>query len=172
VDVDPVAVAGEWWRHIPAGGDVLYEPEEPADSRWQRGSVVPALYLADSPETVWAEWYRFLAEAGIPPTAGMPRDLWRWRIDLRVADLSDVARLARVGLPVPKPGRLQWPAFQLVGEGLWREGWPGVLAPSASRPGALILCLFREARDIAGATPKPPPTLHEIPPVPPRGMTT
>lgn len=172
MNVDPAGLDGEWWRHIPAGGDVLYEPEEPADNRWQRGSVVSALYFGDSPETVWAEWYRFLAEAGIPPMAGMPRDLWRWAIDLRVADLSDTARLARVGLPVPKPGRLQWPLFQEVGEALWREGWSGLLAPSASRPDSLILCVFREARDIDGATPVPPPTLHEVPPPPPTGMTT
>lgn len=172
MNVDPVVVAGSWWRHVPAGGEVLYEPEDPADNRWQRGAVVPALYFADSPETVWAEWYRFLAEAGVPPMASMPRDLWRWDVDLQVADLSDAARLARVGLPVPKPGRFQWPTFQEVGAGLWRDGWRGVLAPSAARPGSSILCLFREAREIDGAAPVPPPTLHEQPPPPPTGMTT
>ena len=61
----------------------------PADNRWQRGEVVDALYFADSEETVWAEWYRFLAEAGLPPRQALPRDLWRWRIELpEVADLQ------------------------------------------------------------------------------------
>jgi hypothetical protein len=24
-----------WWRHVPAGADVDYEPPDPADNRWQ-----------------------------------------------------------------------------------------------------------------------------------------
>ncbi|MDA8282834.1 MAG: hypothetical protein M0Z42_05935 [Actinomycetota bacterium] len=39
---------------------------------------------------VWAEWYRHLAEAAIPPASALPRDLWWHQItDLQVADLSD-----------------------------------------------------------------------------------
>ena len=60
-------MAGTWFRHVPAGFDAYHRPPEPADNRWQRGEVVDALYFADSEETVWAEWYRFLAEAGLPP---------------------------------------------------------------------------------------------------------
>lgn len=173
MDVDAVDVSGLWWRHIPGGGDVLYLPEDPADNRWQRGSIIDALYFGDSETTVWAEWYRFLAEAGIPPMAALPRDLWRWEIDLDgIADLSDAGRLARVGLPVPKPGRFQWPVFQGVGHRLWAEGWRGLLAPSAARPSALVLCLFRQDREIDGTRPLPPPTLHEFPPIVPSGMTT
>jgi RES domain-containing protein len=147
-------------------------PDDPADNRWQRGSIIPALYFADTESTVWAEWYRFLAEAGVPPMSGLPRDLWRWQIAIEVADLSDESRLARVGLPVPRPGRFQWPAFQGVGHDLWRDGWSGVLAPSAARPEHLVLCLFREEREVPGAQPVPPPTLHEFPPPVPQGMTT
>jgi hypothetical protein len=45
-------------------------------NRWQRGAIVDAVYLGDAAETVWAEWYRHLAEAGIPPAARLPgRDL-------------------------------------------------------------------------------------------------
>lgn len=161
-----------WWRHIPAGGDVFYEPDDPADNRWQRGSTVDALYLGDEAATVWAEWYRFLAEAGIPPMAALPRDLWRWNIELEVADLSDPARLARVGLPVPKPGQLQWPMFQDVGERLYHDGWAGILAPSAARPRFLVLCVFRDSRETDGTRPMPPPTLHKYPPQVPQGMTT
>jgi hypothetical protein len=63
-----------WLRHIPAGGDVFYEPAIPPDNRWQRGGVVEGLYFANREETVWAEWYRALAEAGLPPHQGLPRD--------------------------------------------------------------------------------------------------
>ncbi len=51
--------------------------------------MVGAFYLAGDEETAWAEWYRQLAELGIPPAKSLPRDLWRIGVDLdRVADLS------------------------------------------------------------------------------------
>jgi hypothetical protein len=72
LDVDSIALAG------PAGGDPLFQPVDPADYRWPRGSVVDAL---------WAEWYRALAEAALPPRHSLPRALWRWQVDLpRVAN--------------------------------------------------------------------------------------
>jgi hypothetical protein len=43
--------------------------------RWQHGDVVEGWYFADTPETVWAEWYRWLAEAGLPPMQTLPREL-------------------------------------------------------------------------------------------------
>ena len=86
-------VTGTWWRHMPAGADVLDQPPDPPDGRWQRGEIVEGLYLADSPATVGAEWYRWLAEAGLPPMHALPRDLWQWEVALpRVADLSTAAR--------------------------------------------------------------------------------
>lgn len=89
-------LSGPWWRHIPAGGEVYYEPPHPADNRWQRGAVVDALYFADSEATAWAEWYRYLAQAVLPPQEGSPRDLWHWEITLPVvADLSHKDRLAK-----------------------------------------------------------------------------
>jgi hypothetical protein len=173
LDVDPTAVAGTWFRHVPAGLDAHHRPADPADNRWQRGSVVDALYFADSDETVWAEWYRFLAEAGLPPRQALPRDLWRWRIQLpEVADLSDDGRLARVGLPRLSPTRRQWPAFQAVGEQLHADGWPGLLSASAARPEGRTLCVFRTGRRMAGTWPVRPPTTVADPPVVPRGMRT
>jgi len=147
--------------------------DPPPDNRWQRGDVVDALYLGDTPETVWAEWYRHLAELGVPPGRQMPRELWEWRIRGVVADLSGAERLARVGLPLPRPGRASWPAFQAVGEALAGEGWHGLVAPSAARPAGQVLCLFR-AEDGS-------PMLDAVvvgservddPPAPPTGMTT
>lgn len=66
--------------------------------------MVDAAYLADSEDTVWAEWYRHLAERSIPPLAQTPRELWTWTVDVEVAALSTPERLATVGLPSPKPG--------------------------------------------------------------------
>lgn len=123
VDVAAIAVRGRWLKHSYPGSLPLPEREPPPDNRWQRGNVVDALYLADSEETVWAEWYRHLAERAIPPLAQMPRELWTWEVDVEVADLSSAERLASVGLPSPVPGRRSWPAFQKVGERLHGEGW-------------------------------------------------
>jgi len=143
LDVDSTTVEGAWLRHVPAGVDPVHRPDPPGDNRWQRGHIVDALYLADSPACAWAEWYRHLAEAAMPPNTALPRDLWHYEVaPLQVADLSDVARLARVGLPLPRPGRRGWPAFQTVGEQLRDEGWRGLLAPSAARPDSHVLAVF------------------------------
>jgi RES domain-containing protein len=172
-DVEARRVSGFWLRHQPAGGLPLARRVPPPDSRWQRGDVVDALYLADAEATVWAEWYRHLAEHGVPPVDAMPRDLWRWQVDVEVADLSDAARLQAVDLPLPRPGRRGWAAFQAVGEELAAAGWAGLLAPSAARPQGSALCLFRRAdATIAGARPVPPPRRIARPPAPPTGMVT
>jgi RES domain-containing protein len=171
--VDAARVRGEWLRHAAAGLPPLPRREDAPDSRWQRGKVVDALYLAESEATVWAEWYRHLAESGIPPQRALPRDLWRWRVDVEVADLRTKEKLGEVGLPVPTPGRSAWPPFQAVGEELWREGRRGLVAPSAARPAGLTLCLFRdEAGAVEGAEPVGRPRRIDAAPAPPVGMTT
>jgi RES domain-containing protein len=172
VDVDPVRVTGRWYRHAPPGAAPLPRRDPPPDGRWQRGDVVDALYLADEPETAWAEWYRHLAELAVPPGRQLPRDLWTWRLDVEVADLSDATRLERAGLGLPRPGRRGWPAFQRIGEALHADGWQGLRAPSAARPGATIVCLFRHAGPIPGAAPIPPPVRIAEAPAPPRGLRT
>ena len=173
MDVDSAPQSGTWWRQIPAGGDVLYQPPDPADNRWQRGSVIEAVYFADGEQTMWAEWYRSLAEAALPPHQSMPRDVWRWEIALPdLADLSDDARLTRVGLPPLEPTRRQWPTFQPVGEELHKQGWPALLSASAARPVGRVLCVFRTAREVPGTRPLPPPTTVNEPPVVPTGMRT
>ena len=173
VAVAPVGVSGRWVRHAVPGADPLARPDPAPDNRWQRGEIVDALYLADTEATAWAEWYRHLAESGIPPSAAMPRDLWSWSVDARLADLSDDLKLHRAGLRRPRPGRVDWPAYQQVGEALAAEGWTGLIAPSAARPAYRILCLFRAPDgSVPGAAPVPPPTRVTMPPVPPTGMTT
>ena len=165
------AVEGVWVRHVPHRADLLGRASVPADGRWQRGEVVPGLYLADSIETATAEWYRSLAEWGLAPQDHVPYDHHEWRLDLRLADLSDAERLRGVGLPAPLPDRRTWPAFQRVGEQLWREGWAGLLAPSAARPEAFVACVFAPSWPPAGCEALGASAVVAIP-SPPRGMRT
>lgn len=142
LDVDAVAVSGELIRHASHRSSLLGRVPTPTDGRWQRGAKVGGLYLADETGTAVAEWYRYLAERGLPPSYAVPHDHHVWRVDLKVADLSDRQRLARVGLGLPLPTRRTWPPFQDVGEALSSEGWSGLIAPSAARPGWTVLCIF------------------------------
>jgi RES domain-containing protein len=112
-----------------------------------------------------------LAEWGLSPQDHVPYDHHRWRLDLKLADLSDIKRLNDVGLDAPRPDRCTWPACQRVSEQLWREGWAGLIAPSAARPGSLIACVFTAAWPPPGCEPLHASTVKEIP-APPRGMTT
>jgi hypothetical protein len=129
--------------------------------------------LAADEQSLWAEWYRHLAERGIPPMQQLPRDVWRYEVGtLGVADLTEAKRLPRVGLTLPTPGRKSWPPNQDIGEALWREGWPGLLAPSAAQPSGLVLCLFVEDPTVLPARPILPPRVAIEPPVPPTGMRT
>jgi RES domain-containing protein len=169
-----ITVTGTWWRHTGPGTEPWAEHPDPFDGRWQRGDVVEGLYLADSPETAWAEWYRYLAEAGMPPERGLPRDLWRWEVDLGgVADLSSEPALLAAGLEPMAPSRPQWPACQRVGERLHDEGFSALIAPAAARPDlGQVLCVFRTAPVLGALTPVPPPERHEHPPPVPRGLRT
>jgi hypothetical protein len=171
-EVAAIAVRGRWLKHTHPGSLPLPERDPPPDNRWQRGDIVDALYLADEEDTVWAEWYRHLAEQAVSPLAQMPRDLWTWTVDVEVADLSTAEHLAAVGLPSPRPGQQTWPAFQRMGESLWRDGWPGLLAPSAARPEGKVLCLFRNVDGVRGARPLGKPRRISEPPPPPTGLQT
>ena len=134
--------------------------------------MAEGFYLADSAETVWAEWYRVLAESAVPPHRALPRDLWRFRVDVELADLSSADRLASVGLQLPRPSRAEWPSFQDVGEALFRDGTAGLIAPSAARPAGRVLCLFRRGDRIRDIRRAGSPRRVDGPPTPPTGMTT
>jgi RES domain-containing protein len=181
-DDEPIAepprirVQGTWWRITRAATDPLFLTDEPADGRWQRGRIVRALYLGDSEETVWAEWYRHSAEAGVPPDQRLPRAIWRLEVDVDgIADLTTPGILAGEGIARLDPTRRQWPKTQPIGESLWREGARGVLAPSAARDGGRVLAIFRPApatTAMEGIQPVPPPRRFTRLPALPAGLRT
>lgn len=105
LDVDAVRIDGEWVRHAPHRSQLPGRALGSTDGRWQRGADVGALYLAGEPDTAVGEWYRYLAERGLPPVHAMPHDHHIWRVGIEVADLDDEDRLVRVGLGLPLPRR-------------------------------------------------------------------
>jgi RES domain-containing protein len=172
VEVDTVAVHGEWIRHAPHRSALLGRAVEPTDRRWQHGEIVRGLYLADEPATAIAEWYRLLAERGLSPARAIPHDHHVWELKLRLADLRTPDRRARLNLEPPRPGRRTWAPSQAVGEQLFSEGFAGIIPPSAARPQALISCIFDlVAWPPDGCQPIKAVEINEAP-APPTGMTT
>lgn len=172
--VQSAHITGTWFRHIVHEGDPWFWPDPPASGRWQDGNIVQGIYLADSIETMWAEWYRALSAQNLAPRDMLPRDIWQWQVDLEnVADIRERPALEELGVDVPRPSSEEWPACQDIGHQLWRDGYSALIAPSAARPvDGTALCVFRSRPHIDGLTPIPPPSRQIDAPVPPRGMTT
>ena len=151
-------------------------PGHPApDGRWQRGEQLAGLYLAQDPDTVWAEWYRALAELGEPPDRAAPAR--------PVAVLAEPAarrrpargprRCERSACRTSSPIAAQWPAFQDAGARLAADGFEGVLFCSSARPAGLCVCVFGTGDGFAGrAARSGSPERISAAPVPPRGMRT
>lgn len=168
-----IAIRGTWFRITRTGGDPFFWTDEPPDGRWQRGTVVRAIYLGDDEATVWAEWFRHTAEAGVPPGRRLPRAIWRVEVDLEnVADLTAEGVLAAHGVDRLDPTRRQWPETQPVGHAYYRDGATAVLAPSAARRGGRVLAVFRRGRTVRGVEAIPPPQRHDRLPYVPRGLRT
>ena len=164
---------GTWWRITRVDAEPFFWTDEPADGRWQRGSVVRAIYLGDSEQTVWAEWYRHTAEAGVPPARRMPRAIWKVQVELEdVVDLTGEEILAAHGIGRLDPTRRHWPTTQPIGERYFHEGARAILAPSAARRGGRVLAVFRRGRGHRGVIAVPPPARHDRLPAIPRGLRT
>lgn len=63
-----IPLGGVWYRHVRADGEPLGLPPAAASGRWQRAHIVGAIYVADSADTAWAEFYRAAAEMELSPT--------------------------------------------------------------------------------------------------------
>jgi len=166
-----VPIQGAWSRHVRAGQGGLATGRGGRGGRFHR-SGQPAVYLADSDATAWAEWYRWLAEQAYPPEQGLPRDLHRIAVELdTVVDLSSAATRRAAGVPERlRPAQSQWPAFQDQADRWRAEGAHGVLYSSAARTRSLCLCVFDAG--LPGLRIEAEPVRVLAPPPPPRGLRT
>lgn len=161
---------GTWFRHVPSGYAALGVSRGHAGRLHRIGTV--AIYLADSAQTAWAEWYRWLAEWAHSPVEHLPRDMYRIHVDLtKVADLRSAAQRKVAGVLVrTRPTSRQWPAFQAAAEAFATNGAQGVLYSSAARTRSACLCVFEAG--LSGLTIAGPPVRVVEPPAPPRGLRT
>ena len=166
-----VSVTGTWSRHVLAGADGL-APSRSANGGRFNAPGQPALYLADTDGTAWAEWYRWLAEWGELPANHLPRYLYRIIVDLeQVVDASSAAARRKLGLPIRmRPSSGQWSAFRAVGERLAAEGADAILYASAARTRSLCLCVFEPG--LSGLRIESEPVRVIAPPPPPCGLRT
>ena len=167
----PVPVQGGWLRHVRAGEAGLATGRGGRGGRFHRPGQ-PAVYLADSDATGWAEWYRWLAEQAYPPEQGLPRDLHRIAVDLdTVIDLSSAAARRAAGVPQRmRPTHSQWAVFQDKADEWRANGAQGVLYSSAARTRSLCLCVFEAG--LPGLRIESEPVRVLTPPPPPRGLRT
>lgn len=164
-------VKGTWARQVPAGGDALATRPRRTPGRLHRPGEI-ALYLADTPQTAWAEWYRALAARAQNPADDVPRELYEVTVDLDdVIDLSSPRLRQEAALPARMlPSESQWPRFQRFATAMRAEGARGVLYSSAARTRSLCLCVFEAGR--GGLRVDHEPVSVISPPPPPRGTRT
>lgn len=169
--IELVPVEGTWFRHVYAGVDGLALSRGGNGGRFNPPDL-PALYLADSEPTAWAEWYRWLAEWSRSPAEHLPRDLYRVAVELTAAgDLRTMATRQRAAAPGRmRPSSSQWPPFQEIGARLAAEGAQGILYASAARTRSLCLCVFEAG--LAHLRVDGEPVTVITPPPPPRGLRT
>jgi hypothetical protein len=121
----------------------LWVRENTDEGRWHRPGDGPTQYLALAPSGAWAELIRHEGLTTEEETAEVRTLLFIIR--LTETGIADYRSFERAGLASFDPAALvdeDYSACQVEGARLRREGFGGVLAPSAALPGVLNLTLF------------------------------
>jgi RES domain-containing protein len=141
--IAPVGFDGEAVRHIAPGYLPLSgEGARIHGGRWNPPGSFPTLYTALTRETMLDELERAARRQGLRVADLLPRVEVRYAVTLqRVLDLRDAETRARVGLKQTDLTVDDWTACQVVGEAAHRVGLEGILAPSATSDGD-VLVLF------------------------------
>jgi RES domain-containing protein len=138
----PVTYKGGLFRHVASGRHPLSGAgARSLGGRWNPPQSFATLYLAESRETVEAEFRRMAGRQGLDPAQFLPRRIYRLEAELQaVLDLTEPAALAPALAELDLSSE-DLSATQAVGEAAQYLGREAILAPSATGAG-LVLAVF------------------------------
>jgi RES domain-containing protein len=134
------------WRQCPPDRQLL-DLVSPARfaGRYHRRASPGVWYAALSERAAWAELFRHQTSEELSPLEILRR-VSRARVrGLRVLDLTDAAVLATIGIARAALVSNDLRRCQAIAEWAQREGYEGILAPSAALDGEVILAVFAPA---------------------------
>ena len=135
-----VQLQGLAYRNQPPG----FDPRSGAGARRRGGrfnppNSFPVLYLALTPDTAAAELHRAAEGMGLPVSAVLPRELFRYDVDLtRVLDLRDQAVRDVLGVTLPELLAADRTRSHQIGEAASRLGIQALVCPSATGVGDIL----------------------------------
>ena len=108
--------------------------------RWNPPDSFPTLYTALSLQTTAAEFLRLATRLNLSPDLLLPRKICHLTASLTsIADLTSAKALETVGLRPADVVSDQWSKCRQVGEAVCKFGLEGLLAPSASGTGEVLV---------------------------------
>ena len=143
-----VSFIGEAFRHVTLGLPPLSgEGARKVGRRWNPPDSFPTLYLALEFPTVIAEFHRLAKRERTSPERFLPRTVYRYAVALgECLDLRRDDALAIVGLDRDIVGSANMTACQRVGAAVHSGGYEGLLAPSATRSGTVLVIFLDQVR--------------------------
>jgi RES domain-containing protein len=166
--VSPSAFSSVAFRNHGPG----YEPTDAGGARirggrWNPSNSFPVIYLALSPETAAAEFYRLADRQSVPPENLLPRRLTTLTVELiRVLDLTAKGALEQVGLSPSQITSNDPTACQAVGESAHYLGFEAIRAPSATGIGEILAVFWDRVLPGSSVIPTSHLDWEELPPRP------
>jgi RES domain-containing protein len=139
--LEPLALATEAFRHVAHDRHPLSGAGARLHGgRWNPPESFSTLYLALARDTTIAEFNRLAARQGRSPEDFLPRRMYRYEVVLSaVVDLRDPSSRARLDLDEAALRSNDAAHCRKVGATVHRLGLEGILAPSATGQGVVLV---------------------------------
>ncbi len=143
-EVPPQEFSGEVWRHTGPGIHALSTTgAQTQGGRWNPPNSFLALYLALSEQTAAAELYRRAEGENRSPEDLLPRRLHRYRVRLSaILDLTNAEVRRALALSAEDLTSGDRSLCNALGDATHYVGFEGILAPSATGVGAVLVVFF------------------------------